>query len=1089
MHAGTNGVRYAFRMRGGMARWKRGVASQGVKQALDYALAGTCDASQSGAIAASGYADDAVLRHIVEDGMIRRDVLDRDKLEAWISGRDPETGVLRGREVGGPSADLLLDATINASKSFSIAAMIDADIHMAYEDLMDRLRDRTILAWQRELNARRGHAGAIREDLSRIEVVELNHERSRALDPHKHRHLWLNIKVQGQDGRWTNIDSRVAMKFQTVINAEGDLAARTDPQWLAALAAKGYTLNADGEIEQLAHLVRPLSRRSNQIEANRTVKLTEWRTGHPGQEPTAKDLQAIDQWAYAHGRPNKPGQIDEADWAATVHAELTAIDPTVGHVRAAVTVRSTPVAGLDRAVLAATGVADADARATGTGGRYSMFDVQAGVRRAVAASGVVADRAVLEELIDDVTGRAVAGRSVNLLTADGAIPAHVKAFMSQATVALKADVARQYAALATPGQAVDAELVDVAQTDVLEDGLRLDTAQTQAAAAVAGTDSVVTITGPAGTGKTTMLKVAKKLLDDQGRGCIIVAPTKKAANVAGRETSTTSSSVHALLRDHGWYWGEDVAGRTVWQQVTPGEQSPLSNQPYNGVSRYPLHPGDRIVVDEAGMLGLHEARALALLAQQTGAQIALIGDHLQVSPVGHSGAMLIARTSATARIELETVQRFRKLDAAGNPLLDGQGNPVRDDEYAELTKKLREPASEEEARQVAAALISGGHVVTVTDQAAVLHYMVDRHRELTQSGKTLSLVVSTNEEAQTINEAIQAGRLTRGELDTSRIAFAQNGQPVYAGETVQTRRNDTDTGVNNRDLWTVEAIQSDGTVRLASMATSGLTRTVSSEYFADHAHLAYASTVHGEQGETNWASITGPGVDAAGLYVGATRGKFENTYVSTAGTPAKLVDELVETMHRGRAELTVDDSRAAARAELERAARPSPSIERTTPAWDSSERPFGHVLDITTETITIDQSLASNRERTSWLQDTITINEKRLQTLRTSDANEHHKERINPVTTSAIASLDQRVTATRAELATLAAERRTHERTIELLQQEERFRGRLTAAQLAAEEQARTERINQVRAGKAATAAATGPVSRPSPRRGGPARR
>lgn len=43
-----------------------------------------------------------------------------------------------------------------------------------------------------ELNARRGHAGAIREDLSQIELVELKHERSRSLDPHKHRHLWSN---------------------------------------------------------------------------------------------------------------------------------------------------------------------------------------------------------------------------------------------------------------------------------------------------------------------------------------------------------------------------------------------------------------------------------------------------------------------------------------------------------------------------------------------------------------------------------------------------------------------------------------------------------------------------------------------------------------------------------------------------------------------------------------------------------------------------------------------------------------------------------------------------------------------------------
>ncbi len=1087
MHAGTKVMRYAVRVRGGMARWKRGVASLGVKQALDYALAGTCDASQSGAIVAAGYADDAVLRHIVEDGIIRRDVLDRDKLEAWISGRDPENGVLRGKEVGGANADLLLDATINSSKSFSLAAMIDADIHLAYEDLMDRLRDRTILAWQRELNARRGHAGAIREDLARIEVVELNHERSRALDPHKHRHLWLNIKVLGQDGRWSNVDSRVAMKFQTVINAEGDLAARTDPQWLAALAAKGYTLNADGEIEQLAHLVRPLSRRSNQIEANRAVKLAEWHAAHPGQEPTAKDLQAIDQWAYAHGRPNKPGHLDEANWAATVMDELTTIDPTVTAARDEARLTGRTIADLDRNILAATGVADADARATGTGGRYSLFDVRAGVTRAVAASGVIADRNALQELIEDVTARAVGGLSVNLLAADGVIPPHIKGYMSQATLALKADVARQYATLSAPGEVIERDLVDAAQDEVLEPGVRLDAAQADAAAAVAGTDQVVTITGPAGTGKTTMLKVAKKLLDDQGRGCLIVAPTKKAANVAGRETDTVSSSVHALLRDHGWFWGEDVAGNTVWQHVAPGQQSAFADRPYTGTSRYPIAPGDRIVVDEAGMLGLHEARALALLAQSTGAQVALIGDHLQVSPVGHSGAMSIARTFATARVELETVQRFRLLDENGNPVLDENGNPVRDDAYAELTKKLREPANDDEARAVAAELIRRGHVVTVTDQQAVLTYMVERHRELTQAGKTVSMVVSTNDEAQAINEAIQAGRLQRGELDRGRVTFARNGQAVYVGETVQTRRNDAETGVNNRDLWTVDAINADGSIRLGSLATNGVTRTVPADYFADHAHLAYASTVHGEQGETNWASITSPGVDAAGLYVGVTRGKYENTYVSTAANDDKVIDELVETMRRGRAELTIDDSRIAARTELHRAARPAAPIVKPVAAWNSTERPVGHLVDLEQKAVALDASLEDNRARTGWLQDSITVAEQRIQKLSAQDAATHGKT-VDAEVAEKLHVLRDRVKKAHEELHDLAAARRTAERSLELMQQEKALRDRLSVDELAAENQERAQ------AGSAAPTrpigpanpAATGPVARPAARRAGP---
>lgn len=93
---------------------------------------------------------------------------------------------------------------------------------------------------------------------------------------------------------------------------------------------------------------------------------------------------------------------------------------------------------------------------------------------------------------------------------------------------------------------------------MLEGGRVLDAGQGDAASAIAGTDRLVTVTGPAGTGKTTMLKVARECLARQGRQMTVVAPTKKAASVAGRETGSTDSSLHGLLRDHGWRWAEDA---------------------------------------------------------------------------------------------------------------------------------------------------------------------------------------------------------------------------------------------------------------------------------------------------------------------------------------------------------------------------------------------------------------------------------------------------------------------------------------------------------------------------------------------------
>ncbi len=117
------------------------------------------------------------------------------------------------------------------------------------------------------------------------------------------------------------------MKMHTVINAEGELAARTDPEWVAALARHGYTLDDAGEIAELARAVRPLSRRSAQIESNRARLIAEWSAEHRGVAPSVDVLHQIDRRAWAVSRPNKPTNLDEHAWEAMVRDEIEAIDP------------------------------------------------------------------------------------------------------------------------------------------------------------------------------------------------------------------------------------------------------------------------------------------------------------------------------------------------------------------------------------------------------------------------------------------------------------------------------------------------------------------------------------------------------------------------------------------------------------------------------------------------------------------------------------------------------------------------------------------------------------------------------------------
>lgn len=121
-------------------------------------------------------------------------------------------------------------------------------------------------------------------------------------------------------------------------------------------------------------------------------------------------------------------------------------------------------------------------------------------------------------------------------------------------------------------------------------------------------------------------------------------------------------------------------------------------------------------------------------------------------------------------------------------------------------------------------------------------------------------------------------------------------------------------------MWLVRDINAEG-IQLVSTTDSADIRHVSADYAADHVHLAYASTVHGIQGETTDVSMVGPGVDAAGLYVGMTRGRLRNDAIALVRPHQTAAGVIADAMMRGLPEVTIDDSRDAARAELARAAR------------------------------------------------------------------------------------------------------------------------------------------------------------------------
>lgn len=328
----------------------------------------------------------------------------------------------------------------------------------------------------------------------------------------------------------------------------------------------------------------------------------------------------------------------------------------------------------------------------------------------------------------------------------------------------------------------------------------------------------------------------------------------------------------------------------------------MTGATYAGPTRYPLSPCDRIVVDEAGMVDLQTANVLAELAIEQGVGLALVGDTHQALPVGHAGAMGSAIRHANAAVELDTVHRFR------------------DPDYASLTLRLRDAGDREQGLMVAGELVERGYVERVDDLNAARGRMIEAYFEWHARGRRVTLVSGTNAEADAINDAIQDRRVNEGELDAGVVAWGMGEQRILVGDTVQTRRNDRFTGVENRAQWIVRDIR-DEFVDLVSMGDSGELARVPADYAREHLQLAYASTVQGVQGDTADASVVGPDVDAAGLYVGLTRGRLHNTAIVIARTDVEARECLADSMQRGVPELTMQDAVRGATAELRRAAR------------------------------------------------------------------------------------------------------------------------------------------------------------------------
>lgn len=343
---------------------------------------------------------------------------------------------------------------------------------------------------------------------------------------------------------------------------------------------------------------------------------------------------------------------------------------------------------------------------------------------------------------------------------------------------------------------------------------------------------VQTIVGPAGTGKTTMLRAVAASWSAAGRDAKVLTLSAAAAEVVRSETGLDA---HTIAQ-----WAVD----------------PRVAMPRSGL----------VIVDEASMVPTLVLDQLVRVAQQYGTRVALIGDYQQMG-APEAGGMLRDLAATPEAVELVTVRRFQQpWEGDASKRLRARDSSVYDD-YANH-HRLTGTTSDRCIDKVARAWLAD-----VTGRSDPEPCPLD------------SVVVApTHRDAAAISARCQELLAVEGALGERVADIAADRNPLHVGDLIQTRHNTRDQyttdgrRVLNREVWRVTGLDDRGRI-VARCLTRNAHAHLDQAYVERNVVLAYAVTIAGAQGRTTDTSHTLVTTQTSGqsLYVGMTRGRLRNT--------------------------------------------------------------------------------------------------------------------------------------------------------------------------------------------------------------------
>ncbi|MDO5633458.1 MAG: MobF family relaxase [Micrococcus sp.] len=770
--------------------------------------------------------------------------LDEGELSGFIAKK------MRPEAIGVAGYDLTFSPVKSVSALWSVAPL---DVAVAIREAhRDAVAD--VLNWLEEEVAytRRGARGVRKVRARGLIATEFEHRDSRAGDPDLHTHLAISNKVQDpSDGAWLALDGSVL--FSATVAASERYNSRLEALLTDRLGVTFAPVDRQDGLREVREIVginpellTMWSSRRASIEARRDVLVSAFRRRH-GRVPTPQESVQLAQQATLETRGSKHEPRSEDDQRRAWRAEAEKCLGSDSAVESMVLTALASDVRSGRVPLAVDVAAEVVERVSARRARWQITHVRAEAERLAREHAVPLSR--LDEWVNDVVRAACSAPEIvrldkpaarvdvpdALLRDDGTSVYDVplrQLFTSSQVLQAEDDIIAMSRLAGAPR--VPSVAVDVALLEQEANGRALNPGQAHLVRDLATSGlRAQLVLAPAGTGKTTAMRVLAAAWRDTGGQVVALAPSASAGVLIGEELGaqgdTLAKLVHAVRGQSAFpVWAGSVDERCL------------------------------VVIDEVGLAGTSELRDAMQWLIERGATVRLLGDDRQLASVGAGGVVRdIARE--VGAVSLREVVRFDDRAEAEVSLAVRAGDRVAASWWADNGRLHAGPVDAQVDDVVSAWAL---------DFAA---------------GRDAMMLATSRDHVAALNSLARNWRVGRGEVDTDITVRGRAAMEIGVGDRIVARRNDrrvmiTPTHwVKNGDRFTVRSVDADGAV-LARHSATDRDVWLAADYVAQHVDLGYAVTVHSSQGMTVDVTHTllRGDEDRQGLYVASSRGRARN---------------------------------------------------------------------------------------------------------------------------------------------------------------------------------------------------------------------